>query len=206
MVSDAASSAEPLDESRSNAPLDPAAWVDQIIRTRRTSLLVDPADDVPPELIAHLVELATWAPNHKRTWPWRFTVLTDDARYRFGEALAAVAAADATTPPEKVAKTRIKYARAAAVVLMWVRCEGDEVRQREDRDAVAAAVQTLLLAATSFGLASYWASLAEDLADAARRFAGLDPDHDLVGLVYLGWPTGSVAAPERPEPEVTWLS
>jgi nitroreductase len=194
-----------VDQHRA-APVDPATSVDQIIRARRTSLLVDPAEEVPPELIAHLLELATWAPNHKRTWPWRFTVLADDARYRFGEALAAVAGADGSTPPEKVAKTRIKYARAAAVVLVWVRCEGDALRQREDRDAVAAAVQTLLLAATSFGLASYWASLAEDLTDPARRFAGLDPDHDLVGLVYLGWPTGSVAAPPRPEPEVTWLS
>jgi nitroreductase len=190
----------------SSAPADPASSVDQIIRARRTSLLVDPAEEVPSELIAYLVGLATWAPNHKRTWPWRFTVLTDEARYRFGEALAAVAGSDGTTPPDKVAKTRIKYARAAAVVLVWVRCEGDDVRQREDRDAVAAAVQTLLLAATSFGLASYWASLAEDLTDAARRFAGLDPDHDLVGLVYLGWPSGSVAAPQRPAPEITWLS
>jgi nitroreductase len=70
---------------------------------------------------------------------------------------------------------------------------------------VAAAVQNLLLAATAEGLASYWASLPEDLEDAARRVAGLDPDHELVALVYLGWPTGITATPARPAPQVTWL-
>lgn len=70
---------------------------------------------------------------------------------------------------------------------------------------MAAAVQNLLLAATAAGLASYWASLSDQLVDAARRFAKLDPDHDLVALVYLGWPIGSTPAPPRPTPQVTWF-
>lgn len=178
--------------------------VDEVIRTRRTSLLMDPDDPVPEELIALLLELATWAPNHKRTWPWRFTVLTGDARHRFGEALAAVAPG-AGLPPEKVAKLRTKYARSPAVVLVWVAVDADPHRAKEDRDAVAAAVQNLLLAATSFGLGNYWATVPAVLEDAVRRFAHLHEDHDLVALVYLGWPTGPAAAPVRPEPQVTWL-
>lgn len=185
-------------------PLDVPAAVDEVIRTRRTSLLVDPDDPVPEDLIALLLELATWAPNHKRTWPWRFTVLTDGARPRFGEALAAVAPS-LGIPAEKVAKLRTKYARSPAVVLVWAHVAADPVRAREDRDAVAAAVQNLLLAATSFGLASYWASVPEVLGDAVRRFARVDDDHDLVALVYLGWPTGTASVPPRPEPPVTWL-
>ena len=42
--------------------LDVPSAVDEVIRTRRTSLLVDPDDPVPEELLALLVELATWAP------------------------------------------------------------------------------------------------------------------------------------------------
>lgn len=178
--------------------------VDEVIRSRRTSLLMDPDDEVPTDLIELLIELATWAPNHKRTWPWRFSVLTGAARYRFGEALAAVAAVDGASI-EKVAKLRGKYARSAAVVLVWVALDPDPMRAKEDRDAVAAAVQNLLLAATSFGLGNYWATVPEDLCDAARRFARLDPDHDLVALVYLGWPTGESPAPPRPDPQVTWF-
>ena len=55
--------------------LDVPSAVDEVIRSRRTHLLMDPADEVPPELIERLIDLATWAPNHKRTWPWRFTAL-----------------------------------------------------------------------------------------------------------------------------------
>ena len=177
----------------------------EVIRGRRTNLQVDPADPVPDEALELLLELATWAPNHKRTWPWRFTVLRGDARWRFGEALAAVAAADGRTAPDKVEKLRTKYGRSPVVLLVWTTVEGDEARVREDRDATAAAVQTLLLGATAFGLASYWGSLPEALWDPARRFAGLGDDHEPVALVYLGWPIGSPSAPARPAPEVTWL-
>lgn len=185
-------------------PFDVPTAVDEVIRTRRTSLLMDADDPVPDELISLLLELATWAPNHKRTWPWRFTVITGAARYRLGEALAAVAP-DLGVPPDKVAKLPTKYARSAAVVLVWVDVDPQPLRAKEDRDAVAAAVQNLLLAATSFGLGNYWATVPEVLEDCVRRFAHLDDGHDLVALVYLGWPTGSSPAPERPEPNVTWL-
>jgi nitroreductase len=184
--------------------LDVAAAVDAVIRTRRTSLLVDADEPVPDELISLLIELATWAPNHKRTWPWRFTVVTGAARHRLGEALAAVAPG-LGLPADKVAKLPAKYARSAAVVLVWVAVDPDPHRAKEDRDAVAAAVQNLLLAATSFGLGNYWATVPAVLEDAVRRFARLDEGHDLVALVYLGWPTGAAVAPERPEPDVTWL-
>jgi len=185
-------------------PLDVPTAVDEVIRSRRTSLQVDADDPVSDDLIARLIELATWAPNHKRTWPWRFTVITGAARHRLGEALAMVAP-DLGVPPEKAAKLRTKYARSAAVVLVWVKVDPQPVRAKEDRDAVAAAVQNLLLAATSFGLGNYWATVPEVLEDCVRRFARLDDDHELVALVYLGWPTGTVPAPERPAPEVTWL-
>lgn len=185
-------------------PLDVPTAVDEVIRTRRTSLLMDPDDPVPEELISLLLELATWAPNHKRTWPWRFTVVTGAARYRLGEALAAVAPG-LGVPPEKAAKLPTKYARSAAVVLVWNAVDPDPHRAKEDRDAVAAAVQNLLLAATSFGLGNYWATVPAVLEDPVRRFAHLDEDHDLVALVYLGWPTGTAAVPQRPQPEVTWI-
>lgn len=187
------------------APVDVPAAVDEVIRTRRTNLKVDPDDEVPDELVDLLIELACWAPNHKRTWPWRFTVITGDARYRLGETLAAVAPGLGVAP-EKVAKLPGKYARSAAVVLVWTVVDPDPVRAKEDRDAVAAATQNLLLAATSFGLGSYWATIPEVLTDATRRFAHVDDDHELVALVYLGWPVGSMPAPARPPAVVTRIA
>jgi nitroreductase len=196
---------DPAAEPRRPEPPADADVVAQVIRDRRTSLLVDPSDPVPDDLVDRLIEAATWAPNHKRTWPWRFTVLTGDARARLGATLAAAAEAGGAEPAQ-VAKLRVKYLRSATVVLVWVAVEGDEVRRREDRDAVAAAVQNLLLTATAHGLGNYWATVADRLVPAVREVAGVGDDHDLVALVYLGWPIGEVAVPARPEPPVTRLS
>lgn len=184
---------------------DAVTALDRLVRTRRTSLLVDPDRPVDDDVIAQLIDNAVWAPNHKRTWPWSFTVLRGDARGRFGEVLA-TAASDIGMREGTVRKLPIKYERSAAVILVWSRrSPEDPIRDREDRFAVAAAVQNLLLSATARGLGSFWASLADPLVPAARRFAGVRGDRDLLALVYLGHPVDEVAVPERPEPDVTWL-
>lgn len=179
--------------------------VEAMIRTRRTSLLVDGSRPVDPALVQRVIESAVWAPNHKRTWPWRFTVVTGEARARMGDDFAEVGARLAMDPV-KVAKQRTKYLRSPVVVLVWVTGDRSEVRRREDRDATAAAVQNLLLAATANGLASYWATISDDFHPAARTLAGVDDGHDFVALIYLGHPAGTAAVPPRPVPEVTWLS
>jgi nitroreductase len=189
---------QPIDEQT-------AVTVERVIRTRRTSLLVDPDRPVDPGMVQRLIGSAIWAPNHKRTWPWRFTVLTGDSRRRLGEAFSQVGA-ELGMDPIKVEKQRTKYLRSPVVLLVWVGGSTDPVRRREDRDATAAAVQNLLLAATANGLASYWASISDDFYPVAREMAGLDDTHDLVALVYLGHPRGEAAVPARPVPDVTWLS
>jgi len=176
--------------------------VEALIRDRRTSLLVDPQTPVPDPLVDRLIAAATWAPNHKRTWPWRFTVLTGDSRARLGHAMSD-AAAEGGAPEAQVLKLRGKYLRSPTVVLVWVRTDADDaVRRREDRDATSAAVQNMLLVATAHGLASYWGTVADPLVPTVRDVAGVGPAHDLVALVYLGWPTGVVAVPPRPDPLV----
>lgn len=185
-------------------PVTAGPTVDAVIRLRRTSLLVDhdaPVDDV---MIDRLVDAATWAPNHKRTWPWRFTVLRGDARGRLGRAMA-LEAERLGLDPVKVAKLPTKYERAAALLLVWSYASTDQLRYREDRDATAAAVQNILLTATAHGLGSHWGSVPETLLPVVREQTGTSADFDLVALVYLGWPLGEVAAPARPEPEVTRL-
>ncbi len=195
-------------EPRSLNPLglvDVGELVDQVIASRRTSLLMDAETPVPAELIDRLISAATWAPNHKRTWPWAFTVLAGEARGQLGETMAELAIASDLEGP-KVAKLAGKYRRSASVMLIWqIRNDHDVVRCREDRDAVAAATQNLLVAATAHGLGSYWGTVADVLVPAVRAVAGVDSGHDLVALVYLGWPTGTVAVPERPTPPVTYL-
>ena len=171
--------------------------VEDVIRARRTSLRVDLDRPVPDELVDRLLELAVWAPNHKRTFPWRFAVVTGAARARFGAVVAAYEQAHGGDE-RRVAKARTKYERAPVVVLVGSVRQTDPVRRVEDRDAVAAGVQNLLLGATAAGLASHWATGTWMDDPDVKAFAGLAPDEELVALVYLGWPSGAVEVVGRP--------
>jgi len=179
--------------------------IDDIIRARRTSMLVDKERPVPNELIEELCELASWAPNHKRTWPWRFAAITGPAQLRFGDTVAEAMAAFGDEPA-KVDKARTKYARTP-VVLVFGSIAGDsELRTAENRDATAAAVQNLMLAATSRGLATYWGSCPKGANDPVAQFCGFEPDTTVVCIMYLGWATSTVEAPERPQPSINYLN
>lgn len=189
-------------------PVDVAA-LDQftdLATRRRTSLVMDRESPVPDDLVAHLCRVATWAPNHKKTWPWRFAVLTGAARARLGELARAQMLAEGVTDEAKLDKALGKYLRAPTVLLVASAAHEDPVLHAENRDAVAASIQNILLGATAAGLASFWASGAVLRSAAVKELAGFDPTDRIVGLVYLGWPTGRVEAPTRPEPPISFVS
>jgi nitroreductase len=168
-----------------------------LARARRTSMLVDKQRAVPRDVVEQLCELAQWAPNHKRTWPWSFAVADGDGRARLGEAIAGAMAAHGD-PPEKVAKARTKYLRTPAVLIVGSAVGDSEQRTAENRDAVAAGVQNLLLGATALGLASYWGSCPKGANDVVAQLAGFEPGTFVAAIIYLGWATEPVATPERP--------
>jgi nitroreductase len=167
---------------------------------RRTSLQMDLDRDVAPELVQELCEIAASAPNHKRTWPWRFCLFTGEGRAALGAAYAAaleLAGADEA----KITKTRTKYLRAPAMLLVGS-TSPEPGRVLEDGYAVAAALQNVLLAATSAGLASFWSSPPVLDAPEVLRLAGFAEGTRIVGVVYLGWPARDVETPDRPPVEV----
>ena len=179
--------------------------LDALIRSRRTSMLVDPARPVPHELVTQLCHLATWAPNHKRTWPWRFALLEGDARGRLGNAIADAMELHGD-PAEKVLKARGKYLRTPATLVVGT-AEGDSpLRTAENRDAVAAGIQNLLLAATAAGLASFWGSCPKGADGVVAELCGWPAGTHVTAIVYLGWASSDVQAPERPAPELTFLA
>jgi nitroreductase len=179
--------------------------IDDIIRARRTSMLVDKERPVPNELIEELCELASWAPNHKRTWPWRFAAITGPAQLRFGDTVAEAMAAYGDEPA-KVDKARTKYARTPAVVVIGSTAGDSELRTIENRDATAAAVQNLMLAATARGLATYWGSCPKGANDPVAEFCGFEPATAVVCIMYIGWATSAVETPMRPQPSINYLN
>lgn len=157
-------------------------------------------DPVARELVEELLDAAVAAPNHKETNPWRFVVLAGDARGAVGEAHARAVERmrDGLTSAGR-AKEAALLDRAPVVIACCLIPGEDPVRAREDRDAVAAAVQNLLLAAHARGLGAIWRT--GTMADEPEVCGelGLGPRDAVVGLVYLGRPLadGEPAPPAR---------
>jgi len=177
-----------------------------LVQSRRTSMIVDKARPVPPELVAELCGLATWAPNHKRTWPWRFAMFTGAGRARLGETMVADMVAADFGDEVKRAKTATKYLRTPATLVVGCAPHHNEMLHQENRDAVAAGIQNLLLGATAMGLASFWSSPALTSPPLVLDLCGFGPADRLVGIVYLGWAVDVCPAPERPPMPITLVT
>jgi len=176
-----------------------------LVRARRTNLMVDRSRDVEPAMVQQLCELSTWAPNHKLTWPWVFAEVRGESRLQLGSVCAEVMAAQGEPEP-RIAKTRGKFARTPVVLVVGSEVGDSDLRTAENRDAVAAAVQTLLLGATALGLASFWSSCPKGTNDAVTKFCGFPSDTTVVAMVYLGWPTDVPKGFERPAPRINRLA
>lgn len=166
--------------------------VDDAIRTRRTHKAYRP-EPVDPEVLAELLELARWAPNHHLTSPWRFRVLGP-------QALAALKAAAGV-------EAGAKLDRAPTLVAVTVLTADDPVAAEEDRDAAAIAAYIVLLAAHGRGLAGYWRTPEILRTPAGRAALGIGDGERVLGLLHLGTARQEQRVPERPPVEdfVTWL-
>jgi nitroreductase len=179
----------------------------EAIRTRRT--VGKSTGDVSRETITELIEAATWAPNHKLTQPWRFTVITGAAREKLGEIWGREAAAKA----EPAARAAVmegeakKPMRAPAIIVVSTRTDANPVTAEEDLTATAAAVQNLLLAAHAKGLSAAWKTGKIVYNAEVKRFLGIDQSDRVIAFVYLG----AVAKEEAPvrgrevASTITWL-
>ena len=138
------------------------------------------------EVITRLLEAGVRAPNHFLTQPWRFVVLTGEARNDLGEAWAAGARREGKDPD----LAREKPLRAPVIIVVIERPKTDhkKVLREEEHYATGAVIQNILLAAHAEGLGAMIrtgdaASLPE-----VRTYLSLSDDELIAALIYIGYP------------------
>lgn len=166
-------------------------------------------DPVPRELIEKLLDAANQAPNHYKVRPWRFFVLTGEARKRLGDVMAAsFADRNPGLPPEALDKPRATLMRAPVVIVVGVdKPTESKVLESENLSAASAAIQNILLTAHALGLGAKWRT-GEWARDAkVKESLGLAPDQIIAGFIYVGYPEVETQAPERPsfEDRTLWM-
>lgn len=138
--------------------------ISEIIQNRRATpprmLLKKPLEK---EVIEQLLENANWAPNHKKTEPWRFQIYTGEAKtelaQKCGELLREKQAAGYEVANEKIIKFENTLQNVPVAIAIVLQLDpAKRLPEWEEVAAVSMAVQNMWLTATEMGLGAFWAT------------------------------------------------
>jgi nitroreductase len=179
---------------------------------KRTSVRRYRAEAVPRETIELLLDCAVRAPNHKLTEPWRFAVLTGNAKTRLGDIRARHRLKRYDDPASEEAraaadKQRRETLETPVVIVIMSRVHDDEITREEDYAAVMMGTANLMTAALSLGLGTYLKTGGVMRDPALAELIGLPDGYRVVGVLSLGYPAGTDAPRRRrPAGELTrWI-
>lgn len=184
----------------------------ECITTRRSVPLVT-QDKVSKVSIEKILEAGTYAPNHFRTNPWRFFVLTGDARAKLGKVFEEVTKLKVDNPghPDSIAKiekAKKNPLRAPLIIAVGVEpSKKKNVIEKEEYAAVASAIQNMLLAAHSLGLGAIWRTGNLCYEERVNDFFGLSDKGELMAFLYIGVPKKVPPKVKKPNIEdfTTWM-
>ena len=171
----------------------------EAIKSRR-SIRRYKSEDVSEEKVNAVLDAARWAPSWKNTQCWRFVVVRDrDTRVKLSETLGGVRGGS------NPSADAVKNAPVLIVVCARMGRSGydDEKKIATDKGDywymfdTGLAVQNMMLAAHSLGLASVAAGLFD--APKAGGILGVPGDVKVVMLVPLGYPDETPGTPRRKE-------
>jgi coenzyme F420-0:L-glutamate ligase/coenzyme F420-1:gamma-L-glutamate ligase len=162
-----------------------------------------------------MIEAACLAPAPHHSRPWRFVVVeTAASKQALADGMGsqwradlAGDAVDAARIDELVERSHDKILRAPAVVLGCLTWQGldrypDETRRRAEYGmallSLGAAVENLMLTATSLGYASCWVAAPIFCPEAARDALALDAEWLPHAMVLVGRPDPAYSPPARP--------
>jgi nitroreductase len=164
-----------------------------LMRSRR---MIPPEKFTSRRVHAEQLELAitnaTWAPTHGLTQPWFFHVYQGNGMNALRENLPQLYAE--VTAAEKFSearhdKLRQRLERLDSVVIVSMRRDvHSRIKEVEEIEAVACAVQNFLLTCTAYGLAAYWSSPDFIYSSAMNKFLCLNDSDKCLGILYVGYP------------------
>lgn len=158
----------------------------KIIKSRRSISAFKP--EIPPDkLIKKAIELASWAPNHHLTEPWRFYLLGSETKQAIVELNAKIVSKKKGKEAGK--KKEKKWSEIPGWLVVTMTKSKDQLQQQEDYAACSCAIQNLALYLWKKEVGIKWTT-----GDVTRdqKFYDLiwvDPEVEtVVGLIWYGYP------------------
>ena len=166
--------------------------VNLLIRSRRSvySNQFVPGKQIPDEFIWEILENASWAPSHKLTQPWQFTVFSGRGRQKLAEFQAELYREKSgenfrQDKFEKLMRTPLESSHVLALGMK--RSLTANIPEVEELAAVACAVQNIYLSTIAYGLGGYWSTGGVTYYGESKAFFGLEDQDRLMGFFYMGY-------------------
>lgn len=167
--------------------MNTAEVLKQIIEQRRSIFPKDYTEiEISQEIIDEILNSATFAPNHKRTKPWRFKIFRGEEKAKL--ALEMQEIYRSTQAPQvflekKYQDIGFKINKADTVISIVVNFSG-LVPEWEEIAAVSMAVQNMYLTCTANKIGCYWSS--PKLVDHLKNALQIEENQKCLGLFYMG--------------------
>lgn len=151
-------------------------------------------------VLDRMFQSALRAPDHGRLRPWRFVVVSEETRERFGELMAdCLRRQQPDASAEMLQRERDKAMRAPVIVVAAAAVQrGHKIPEVEQLVSAAAAAENIMLAANAEGFGAMWKTGAPAYDATVKQALGLDPDNDIVGFLYIGTQVGGGSPAARP--------
>ncbi|MFM1931122.1 MAG: hypothetical protein RL226_425 [Bacteroidota bacterium] len=166
--------------------------INEVIRNRRS---VKPESysgrKVHKEIVQNILTNATWAPTHGMTQPWRFKVFMEEGLNKLSEFLPALY--KELTPEDKFSQKKYETFQnrpkmvSVIIAICMERDKDGLIREVEEIEAVACAVQNMALTSTAYGLGSFWATPPMIYHEKMNAFLGIGPEDKCLGLFFMGY-------------------
>lgn len=198
-----AGSVPPAPEFGETLPVEAAPEVVAFLAKRRSAsamTLTAPGPDAGQ--LAEILRIAARVPDHGKLAPWRFIVLTGEAKDAFAERIAPLA--DSQANPTKATAALRKLTRPPVCVAVISRHIPGEIPEWEQRQSASAVCHQMLLAAAALGWGANWITDWYSYDPRATALLGLADSEQVAGYLYLG--TTTEQPQERPRPDVAALT
>jgi nitroreductase len=170
--------------------------LDEAIHGRRSCQSYDPTKHVSPETMREIILAGTWAPSGTNSQPWRFTVLSGEAKTEFIKLHREDLESKKASMTEQVQNiafwscTRLE--KSDVVILVW-----DKAKSLTSPQSIGACIQTMMLRAHGFGVGSLWvAAVRWSKEEIRRRYS--HPDWELIAGVGFGYPSDKMVGKKGP--------
>jgi nitroreductase len=170
-----------------------------IIKRRRSVFPVSfTPEEISIEAIETILESANYAPTHKLTQPWRFSVFRKGGKTRLGQELARTYKEH--TPAELFLQKKfdsfgVKFEQSSCVIVLKAQLHPELLPEWEEVAALACAVQNMALTAEALNIGAYWSSPGP-VAN-MREFLDLQDNEKVYGVFYMGYHKAAAAEAKR---------